>query len=253
MKIFQTAPAAPQLPAPQHPAPPTASLFAPAKLLAVGLVLAALPLGARAQGLPTRRGADPAPRQVAVLFGLNQPLLAKGFNIEANYYTKRLVFDYSHGASLDFSGPNGGDQIKAQGLALHMPFTTGFGVGYRFSKLVNLRVEPKLHRFEIYYAGDAQTAGNRITAYNTFSLGLGLYFKWQPFEKQEGLLRGLIVAPSVRYWPNLATGLTNDQFRYQNRTTDRTETHQAQQPGIANTPVVVNVSVGYALDLRKRK
>lgn len=236
----------------QTPAPAQSTQGAPAKLLAA-VLLAALPLGARAQGLPARPVVEPAPRQVAVLFGLNQPLLAKGFNIEANYYTKRLVFDYSHGASLDFSGQNGGDQIKAQGLAVHIPFTTGFGVGYRFSKLVNLRVEPKLHRFEIYYDGDAQTAGNRITAYNTFSLGLGLYFKWQPFEKQDGLLRGLIVAPSVRYWPNVATGLTNDRVEYQNRNTDRMETHQAMQPGLANTPVVVNVSVGYALDLRKRK
>jgi len=39
-------------------------------------------------------------REAAILFGLNQPLLLNGFNIEGNYFTKKMSFDYSHGISL---------------------------------------------------------------------------------------------------------------------------------------------------------
>jgi len=42
-------------------------------------------------------------KKVNVVFGLIQPIFAKGFNIEGNYIHKRLIFDYSHGASLDLA------------------------------------------------------------------------------------------------------------------------------------------------------
>jgi hypothetical protein len=43
-------------------------------------------------------------KKIAVLFGLTQPLVAKGFNIEGNYIHNRFIIDYSHGVSLDFTG-----------------------------------------------------------------------------------------------------------------------------------------------------
>ena len=68
-------------------------------------------------------------KKVNVVFGLTQPLLVKGFNIEGNYIHNRLIFDYSHGVSLDFSESSVTPDLKRQGLAVHMPWTTGFGVG----------------------------------------------------------------------------------------------------------------------------
>jgi hypothetical protein len=49
----------------------------------------------------------------------------------------------------------------------------------------------------------------------------------------------------VRYWPNVASTLDDDEVAYMNQTTGATETHQAANIGIANTPIIVNLSVGY--------
>src|SRR5450432_3031560 len=70
-------------------------------------------------------------KKINVLFGLSQPLLAHGFNIEGNYIHNRFIFDYSHGVSLDFKDNTVSADLKKQGLAVHMPWTTGFGIGYR--------------------------------------------------------------------------------------------------------------------------
>lgn len=192
----------------------------------------------------SQRKANPSD-EFALLFGLNQPLLLSGFNVEVNYFTKRLVFDYSHGISLDLTGNFVTQEMQEQRLVAHLPYSTGFGIGYRLSRFFNLRVEPKWHKFEIYYDGEAQTSSNLIQAYNTFTLGLGLYGKWMPFEKKQGLIRNIVVAPSVRFWPNVSTSLTNDEFSYQNKFSGETETQKALNIGAGNTPWVVNVSVGY--------
>src|SRR5690242_19876898 len=102
-------------------------------------------------------------KKVNVLFGISQ-LLASGFNIEGNYINKRFIADYSHGVSLDFKDGTVTSDLKRQGLAVHMPYTTGFGIGYRLKEWVNIRIEPKWHRFEFYYEQDAQTKANLVTA-----------------------------------------------------------------------------------------
>lgn len=192
-------------------------------------------------------------RKVSVLFGLNQPLVLSGFNMEGNLIYNRFIFDYSHGTSLDFGSNTVSDELKRQGVVVHMPWTTGFGVGYRIREWVNLRVEPKWHRFEYRYDGDAENQSTQITANNTFSLGLGLYFMYQPFKKQDSFLRGLTLAPSVRYWPTVSSSFTDDKFSYRNRNTGNTEEIKTQDPGIKFTPLVVNLSVGYTFDLRKKQ
>jgi len=181
-----------------------------------------------------------------IVFGLSQPLLG-GFNIEGNVLYKRLVVDYSHGVSLNLDNEFLRDGAQEQGLAVHIPFTTGFGVGYRFNDWLNLRVEPKWHRFELYYDGEAQTAANRIADYTGFSLGLGLYGNFRPFKHQDNFLKGIMVAPSVRWWPEVSTTLDNNQLTYQNEQTGRTEVHESLAIGVANTPWLVNVSVGYGV------
>lgn len=191
--------------------------------------------------------------RVALLFGLNQPLLVKGFNIEANLFYKRLVVDYSHGASLNFEGPSVVGAAAEQQLAFHLPYSTGFGVGYRVTDWLNIRVEPKWHRYEVYYGGEAQVPENLINVYNTFSLGLGAYVNWRPFKKMNNALSGIMIAPSVRYWPRVSSSLEGDAFSYYNKQTERQEIHQALEVGIANTPLIVNISVGYSLAFLSKK
>ena len=75
---------------------------------------------------------DRAP-EAAIFFGLNQPLLLGGVNVEANYFTRKWVFDYSHGASLEFGNAALPADLKAQKLVAHLPYSAGFGIGYRFT------------------------------------------------------------------------------------------------------------------------
>lgn len=191
-------------------------------------------------------------RKVAILFGLSQPLLVSGFNIEGNIIFKRFIFDYSHGVSLDFGKDMVTDELKNQGVVVHIPWTTGFGLGYRFTEWLNLRVEPKWHKFEYYYAGDAQNDATQITKNTTFSLGLGLYGFFQPFKKKDNFLKGIIVAPSIRFWPTVSSSFAQDKFTYENTTTEETETIKTLDPGIGFTPLVINISVGYTFDFRKK-
>ena len=197
----------------------------------------------------TTLSAQKSEKEAAILFGLNQPLVLSGFNIEGNFFTRKMSFDYSHGVSLEYKGALITGAVKAQHLVAHLPYSTGFGVGYRFASWLNLRVEPKWHRFEIYYEGESQILANRVVVYNTFTLGLGLYGKWHPFRKRENFWRGIMIAPSVRWWPNVATTLANDSFTYSNKITNQMEVHQAMNVGVSNTPWLVNISVGYRFSL----
>lgn len=192
----------------------------------------------------------PLDTRANILFGLTQPLIAKGFNIEGNWFYRRLSFDYSHGVSLDFSGPTVTGAVKEQHLAVHIPYSTGFGIGYRFTEWFNLRLEPKWHQFEIYYDGETQNVGNRIGKYNTFSLGIGAYANWQPFKNKDNALKGIMIAPSIRFWPKLASNLDGDSFAYQNKMTGKQEVHKAMEIGMNNTPLIVNISIGYSFKLK---
>ena len=87
--------------------------------------------------------------RVNLLFGTNQLLLG-GFNIEGNLFYKRLVFDYSHGVSLNIDNEFLDDTNQNYGIDVHMPWTTGFGIGYRLNNWLNIRAEPKWHKFELY-------------------------------------------------------------------------------------------------------
>jgi hypothetical protein len=195
----------------------------------------------------------PLDTRINVLFGLNQPLLVKGFNIEGNLFYKRLVVDYSHGISLNFEGPSVVGAAAEQQLAFHLPYSTGFGVGYRITDWLNVRVEPKWHRYEVYHGGDPQNNDYLIQAYNTFSLGLGAYVNWRPFKKMNNALSGIMLAPSVRYWPRVSSSLENNAFSYYNKNTEQQETHQALEVGLGNTPWIVNISVGYSFLLDKKQ
>lgn len=181
-----------------------------------------------------------------LLFGLNQPLLG-GFNIEGNLFYQRLVFDYSHGVSLNFDNAFLDEVNQAQNLDVYIPWTTGFGIGYRFNNWLNLRAEPKWHKFELYYAGEAQASTNLIGSYTTFSMGLGAYANLLPFKNQDNLLKGIMISPSIRWWPRVSSSLEDNQLAYFNRSLDQNVTHEALEVGINNTPLILNISVGYSL------
>ncbi|MGL5892078.1 MAG: hypothetical protein ACRC3B_19450 [Bacteroidia bacterium] len=179
----------------------------------------------------------------SILAGLIQPFALSGGNVELNYFTNRLSFDYSHGFSLD--PPSAGD-FKKQNLSLHLPYSTGFGIGYRFTSFLDIRIEPKLHSWEVYYDAEQQTAENRIAKFNTFTIGAGIYYRYMPFRNSESKwLQGITTSSSVRYWPNIGSTLSDDKFTYNNSKTGKTETFKAPNIGIANSPIIVNVAVGY--------
>jgi hypothetical protein len=182
--------------------------------------------------------------RVSVLFGLLQPVVAQGFNMEINYTTKRLIFDYSHGVSLD--PPVVGD-FKTQNVVLHIPYTTGFGIGYRFSSFFDVRFEPKLHSWEIYYKDEVQNASTKINDFKTFTLGIGAYYRYMPFKNSSNkILQGITTSTSLRYWQNVGTTLRNDEFSYFNKTSNKIEILKAPNIGFVNSPIIFNIAIGYS-------
>jgi hypothetical protein len=179
----------------------------------------------------------------SILFGLIQPTVLSGFNAEINYTTNRLIFDYSHGASLD--PPAAGD-FKTQKVVMHIPVSTGFGIGYRFTSSFDIRFEPKLHSWEMYNEGDVQNDQTRIADFKTFTLGIGAYYRYMPFKNSTSkALQGITTSTSIRYWQNVGTTLRNDEINYFNKSTNKMEKLDAPSVGLANTPFVFNIAIGY--------
>lgn len=189
--------------------------------------------------------------EISLVFGLNQPLVLDGFNFEVDYWTKKFVFEYSHGFGLEFQDNLVTKEARYQQLAFHVTNSLGIGVGYRFTKNFNLRAEPKMHIWEMYYDDAFKTSEGRIKKYTTYTLGLGAYYRLTPFENKENVLRGLTIAPSFRWWPNVGSSLKDDKYVYFNEHTQQTETHKANNIGLSNTPFFVNVSVGYTFNQKK--
>ncbi len=179
----------------------------------------------------------------SIMFGLIQPIALNGYNIEVNYTTNRFIFDYSHGVSLE---PPTIGNYKTQKIALHIPITTGFGIGYRFSSFFDLRFEPKLHSWEVYNESDKQNEINQINKFKTFTLGAGAYYRYMPFKNSKNkVLQGITTSTSLRYWQNVGTTLRNDQFSYLNKTSNKEETLKAPNIGFANSPLIFNIAIGY--------
>jgi hypothetical protein len=182
--------------------------------------------------------------QLSVLGGLNQIAL-RGGNVEATWYTNRFSFEYSHGFNLHMTGWVLGKSERDQHLQLRVPWTTGFGLGYRVTSDLDLRVESKLHRYQVFYENQ-HLGGTSITTYTTETEGVGAYYRVYPFARFGGWARGIVVAPSVRYWPNVWSSLPKGGYTYANALTGRNETLKAATQGIPGTTgLFVNASVGY--------
>lgn len=191
---------------------------------------------------PTRDSFDYSHR-FSLLAGLIQPIALRGGNVEVNYTTSRLIFDYSHGFNLN---PPAMGTLKDQQVVLHLPFSTGFGIGYRITPELDIRFEPKLHSWEVYYDGDKQDPANRISSYKTFTLGAGVYYRYFPFRNSSSKFwQGITTASSVRCWPNVGSTLSRDELDYANKMTGKNETLKASGIGMGYTPFIVNCAVGY--------
>jgi hypothetical protein len=182
----------------------------------------------------------------SLVFGLNQPILLRGFNIEGNYWSKKWVVDYSHGFNLHADGKFVSDTYESQKINFKITHSLGFGFGYRFTEALNVRFEPKLHVYQTYYEGAEQVKSNSLVNFNTYTLGLGLYYRWLPFAQKQGFIKGITLVPSLRYWHKVGSSLENDAFSYNNKLTNRTESFKTPNIGLANTPWIFNISVGYS-------
>ena len=59
------------------------------------------------------------------------------------------------------------------------------------------------------------------------------------------LLQGLTTSTNVRYWQNVGSTQSGDEFGFMGEKTGKKELLQVPNIGIANTPIIVNVAVGY--------
>lgn len=181
-------------------------------------------------------------KRFSLVFGLNQPVILRGFNFEGNYWMKKWVIDYSHGFNLHADGKFVAEEYERQKVNFRITHSLGVGIGYRFTRSFNLRFEPKWHMYETYYEGQSN---NSIVNFSTYTLGLGAYYRWMPFEKKEGFAKGITIVPSVRYWHKVGSSLDRDQFSYSNTLTNQNEVLKAPNIGASNTPWIINISVGY--------
>ncbi len=187
----------------------------------------------------------------SVTFGLGiVQTLVGGANVQVDFRYKHLIIDYSHGWGLTLPSSTLGGDMEKQRVSLRIPYTTGLGIGASFPlrslySIVDLRFEPKLHRFEASFNSADGSQRTQFASYNTVTLGAGAYWTLVPFQRRHDALRGLSLSTSLRYWPNVASTLNDNQVAYANSVTGQNEVHRAANIGISNTPVIVNVSVGY--------
>ncbi len=205
-----------------------------------------------AQEQPLSRPKFPYTNRFTLGGGLSQLLLG-GFNLQAEYTTNRLVFDYSQGFNINLSGQAASLLAQDQKLNEKLITTLGFGIGYRITPAFDVRFEPKLHFYEVNYNGQTDAGYDRLTTYKTVTLGAGAYYRYYPFRKQTNGLAGILIMPSVRYWPNVWSSLDNNKLTYVNKATNRTEIYKAAPQGFPGTGgLLANVTIGYTFGLHKR-
>ena len=180
----------------------------------------------------------PYSNRLSVQTGLLQDAFLGGQNIVIVYTTNRWVFDWSHGQSLDFSSGKHSPNNKAyndQKLDVHVPWTTGPSIGYRFTKYFNVRGEFKAHHNEVRY----KHSHTDLKAYNTYTIGAGAFYEWYPFRKKDNWLQGILIESVIRFWPNVGTSLAS-KYTYENSETGKTERMAPYQLGW-----LANINIGY--------
>lgn len=215
------------------------------------IAILAFNLSVSAQDQPSRRADFPYSNRFTLGGGISQLLLG-GFNVQAEYTTKRMVFDYSHGFNVSLSGQSASLVAQDQKLNEKLTSTLGIGIGYRITSAFDIRFEPKLHYYEVNYNGQTEAGSALLTSYRTVTLGLGAYYRYYPFRRQNNALAGILVMPSVRFWPNVWSSLDDNKLTYVNKATNRTETYKAASQGFPGTNgLLANITIGYTFGLYK--
>jgi len=175
----------------------------------------------------------PETPQLSFHYGLLQPLVLSGFNAAVDVRYRRFIFTYSHGQGLDFTHSPGvrSKRERAAGETVHVPYSTGFGVGLTLIDELYVLADFKLHHFEVRIGADQQE-------YSTITTGVEL--GWRFF-----LWKGLHIAPVLRYWPTVWS--SKDKLTLQSDLGPVVH-HRADQ-GFALKGLFVNVLVGWAFDL----
>lgn len=130
---------------------------------------------------------------------LIQPFLLGGINLNATYTTNRFIFDWSHGQNLTIGESIQSDEQKELNLELEIPWTTGPGVGYRFTNTLDARFDFKAHGVEANLLNGQQTLD-----YTAYTAGPGVFYRLYLGKKT-----GFGLEFSARYWFELGNNLDN--------------------------------------------
>jgi hypothetical protein len=193
-----------------------------ARLVSATIILVSASTLAFAQSTPTNDLG-----KFTLLTGLQQPILLRGANIGGMYITENnIVFEASFGFNLNY--PTTGNNADFSSVV--SPFTGGFGVGYHWNGFV-AAIEPKASTFRL------TPKGGSSFEYVTYTLGVGLYYNWYVW-------KGLVVQPTLKYWPRIASSLPNDKYGYTN-SEGQSISHTALTPGFGNSGLIAGVSIGW--------
>ena len=173
---------------------------------------------------------EPERVQLGFNYGLSQPILMHGLNAAVEVRYRRFIATYSHGQGLDYSS-FATSRERSAGAAVHMPWTTGGGIGVLVLDEMWVLADLKVHRFELDTTVDHQ-------AYSTVTVGAEVgwrFFVWKGFN----------LAVVARYWPNVyassGKGVTLHDVG------GKTFVDPPAQQGYSG--LLANVLVGWAFDL----
>jgi hypothetical protein len=193
--------------------------------------------GAEAAAGPDASATPAAPRppgletKFSAMAGLAQWTVLRGGNIAVEYKVGRFAFEVSHGQGLDLNQLDGFFLTSVEreaGAQVRVPWTTGFGVGYRITENLHALIEFKAHHYEVSSRDPAATA-----SYTTFSIGPGVFYSFY-------IYKGLFLEPNLRFWPNVASTLADNKVALR-EPDGTTYMHQAHDFGF-----FANMNLGYS-------
>jgi len=188
---------------------------------------------------------------LGINLGINTIILADAYSMEANYTHKRMIFSLNYIASLDHEGSGLIEEISSQKVALHNPYVTGFGFGFKFTNWLNARIEPRWSRYQFYYETDNQKTDKPFLTYNTFSCGFGIHAFLKPFGKRDNALKGIAIIPRFNFWPNITNSRKGADYEYFNTATGKLEVIPVLPVGIFQTPFIGEIAIGYFFNSKK--
>lgn len=166
--------------------------------LALSLALMSLvrPQAARAQDAPLRYT-----NKWTLATDLMQPVLLGGGNLNVTYTFNRMIVDWSHGSYLQIRDYLQTDEQKALDSKIVLPWTTGPGIGYRFTDNLDARVDFKAHRVNAEFF-----EGSQELNYTEYTIGPGIYYRLYL-----GKNTGFLLEFSSRYWFDMGNSLGTDE------------------------------------------